>query len=206
MKKNLIIIGAGGQGRVIADIAALIGYESIYFLDDAETANPNQIGKTDDFVKYIDTSDFFIAIGNNQTRKRIYTKLLAGKANIATLVHPQSVISNSVKIGKGVAVMAGCVINTGCTIGDGVIINTSSSVDHDCIIGDFVHVSVGSHLSGTVAVDECTFIGAGATVINNINICENCMIGAGAVVVNNINIPGTYIGVPAKCQKVSERN
>lgn len=198
MKNSLIIIGAGGQGRVVADIASLAGYTNICFLDDANIRNDNRLGRVEDFIKYIDDSDFFVAIGNNIIRKRIHERLVEAHANIVTLIHPNATVSPSVKLGRGVVVMAGAVINTGCVIGDGVIVNTSSSVDHDCKIDDFVHVSVGSHLAGTISVGEGTFIGAGATIINNICICKNSMVGAGAVVVENINIAGTYIGVPAK--------
>ena len=102
--------------------------------------------------------------------------------------------------------MAGAVINPGTMIGKGCIINTNSAIDHDCEIGDFVHVSVGSHLSGTVTVGKGTWIGAGATVSNNVAICGGCMIGAGAAVIKDIDKPGTYVGVPAKMERLYPQN
>lgn len=198
--KTLVIIGAGGHGRVVADIARLSGYKEIYFLDD-DVKNSLACGKIEEFLKYIPDSLFFVAIGNNAVRERFFKEIKGKGGIIVNLVHPSAVIANDVNWGRGIAVMAGAVINTGAKIGDGCIINTASSVDHDCKIGKFVHISVGAHLAGTVEVGERTFVGAGATVINNINVVSDCIIGAGAVVVKDIEIKGTYMGVPARIKK-----
>lgn len=194
--KRLIIIGAGGHGRVVSDIAKLHGYKKVDFLDDCD--NEGVIGKVAEFVKYIDEADFVVAIGNSSIRQRIQSQLRENKAKLVTLIHPSSIISQDVKIGKGTVVMAGTVINTNTVIGEGVIVNTNSSVDHDCSIGDFSHISVGAKICGTVNIGKFTWIGAGATIINNKNICENCMIGAGATVVKDIVSQGIYVGTPAK--------
>ena len=198
MNQKLIIIGAGGHGRVAADIARLRGYEEIAFLDDQKVENVNQIGCVADFKKHIGKADFFVGIGSNNPRRAVFEKLEKGGAKIINLIHPAAVVAADVVFGKGIAVMAGAVINTGSRIENGAIINTCASVDHDCAVGAFSHVSVGSHLAGTVAVGENTFIGAGATVINNVAICDSCVIGAGAVVIRNVDTLGTYIGCPAQ--------
>lgn len=194
--KKLIIIGASGHGKVIADIAVRNGYEDIVFLDDDENAQECAgfpvIGKTLK-AKEMD-GDKIVAIGNAKIRERIQEEL----RGVITLIHPDAVISRRVEIGEGSVVMAGAVINTDAVIGKGCIINTAASVDHDCILGEYVHVSVGSHLSGTVNVGKGTWIGAGATVSNNVNICGDCMIGAGTVVIKDIEKSGTYVGVPAR--------
>lgn len=196
---KLIIIGASGHGKVIADIALKNGYKDIVFLDDDEQidscAGFRVVGKTSDAIDM--EGDKVVAIGNAVIRKRISTQI-----NTVTLIHPDAVISRRVEIGEGSVIMAGAVINSDAQIGKGCIINTGSSVDHDCIIGDFVHVSVGAHVAGTCHIGEKTWIGAGATISNNVNICSNCMIGAGAVVVKDINEPGTYIGVPAERKSI----
>lgn len=200
MNKKLIIIGAGGHGRVIADIASKCNYSEILFLDDHAVTNEKVfvVGKTNDYMQFKKQGEFIIAIGNNLIREKIFNQLFENDICMATLIHPDAVVGNDVVIASGTVVMAGAVINSGTTIGKGCIINTCSSVDHDCKISDFCHISVGSHLAGTVKVGERTFIGAGATVINNVDICNDCMIGAGAVVVKNIEKSGTYVGVPAK--------
>lgn len=197
--KRLAIIGASGHGKVIADIAVKNGYKEIVFLDDnpnvQECAGFRVVGTSEDVDKYSDY-DIIVAIRNASIRKKIHKQV--GEYRLTTLIHPQSVISRRVTIGKGTVVMAGAIINSDTKIGEGCIINTGASVDHDCSIGDFVHVSVGAHIAGTVTIGKRTWIGAGATVSNNIEICSECMIGAGAVVVSNIKEKGTYIGVPVK--------
>ncbi|MBQ7317006.1 MAG: acetyltransferase [Clostridia bacterium] len=199
--KQLVIVGAGGHGSVIADIARLNGYRSILFLDDAcaERADGYSVaGKVEDSPRFMADSDFILAIGNNATRERLQTWLSDQGANLATLIHPHAVIGENVTLGKGTAIMAGAVVNPGAAVGDGVILNTCSSVDHDCRVGNFVHIAVGAHLCGTVTVGDGAFICAGATVINNISVCKGATVGAGAVVVKDITEKGTYVGVPAR--------
>ena len=206
--KDLVIIGAGGHGRVIADIAQKLGcYETISFLDDGdakESMGLAIIGKTLDMEKYVATHDIFVAIGNSQTRKEIMERLQEMGAVIPTLIHPSAIIGACVEIGAGTAVMAGAVINPCSKLGQGVILNTCSSIDHDCVIGDYCHIAVGVHVAGTVCVGNQVFLGAGVTIKNNVDICANCTIGAGAAVVETIRVKGTYVGVPARILRVEE--
>ena len=199
---KLMILGAGGHGRVVAEIAQLSGkYKEIAFLDDKtpEVSFPYPyMGTCEELVDYLTDFDYFIAIGNASIRRRLQTEVEDAGGRIITLVHPAAIISKDVMIGQGTVIMAGVIVNTGAKIGDGVILNTASSVDHDCIVEDYCHVSVGAHLCGTVHLGVGIWIGAGATVSNNINICSNCLIGVGAVVVKDIEEKGTYIGVPAR--------
>lgn len=199
MKDKLLIIGAGGHGRVVADIAEAMGkYSEIAFLDDGVIEkNPRftVLGGSSVAAEKKDEYEVFVAIGNSRIRQRIMESL---NVDFATLIHPSAIIGSEVTIDAGTVVMPGAIINTGTTIGKGVIINTSSSVDHDCQIEDFCHIAVGTHLCGTVHVGEHTWIGAGATIIQSVNVCGNCMIGAGAVVVKDITESGTYVGVPVK--------
>lgn len=201
--RGLIIIGASGHGKVCADIARLNGYEEIHFLDDDENLSQcgryKVIGKTNE-AEDID-GDVIVAIGNSSIRKR-FCQIYENR--LVTLIHPNAVIAEDVKIDTGTVVMAGAVINTGTYIGKGCIVNTSSSIDHDCLVADYVHVAVGVHLAGTVVVGQSTWIGAGTVVSNNVNICGGCMIGAGSVVVRNIDEPGTYVGTPAKSIGISK--
>lgn len=198
---KLIIIGASGHGKVVADIAALNGYKDIVFLDNdsgIKTCAGHPVLGPDTMTSELD-GDVFVAVGNAEIRK----KLMERDANriFPVLIHPSAVIAESAEVGAGSVVMAGAVINPGARIGKGCIINTSSSVDHDCMVGDYVHISVGAHLSGTVVVGTGTWIGAGAIVSNNVDICADCVIGAGAVVIKDIDESGTYVGVPARLKR-----
>lgn len=198
--KQLVIIGASGHGKVVADIAKNSGYSDIIFLDDndslVECGGYTIVGNTNQFVNY--DCDFIVAIGNATTRQKIQQQLLTSNKKIAILIHPQASIGENVELGAGTVVMAGAVINPSTKIGEGCIINTCASIDHDNVIGNYVHISVGAHTAGTVNIGDNTWLGIGAVVSNNLTICENCMIGAGAVVIKNIKEAGTYIGIPAK--------
>lgn len=199
MNKKVVIIGAGGHGRVVADIVEACGDTVLGFLDDSNTVNNKVkvIGTSSDAEKYCDgKTELFVAIGNCKVREKIMNSL--SNAKWYTAIHPSAVVSPSVVIGEGTCVMPNAVINNGAVIGKGCIINTCASVDHDDIIGDYVHVSCGARLAGTVNVGNCTWIGIGATISNNVSVCSNLMIGAGAVVVKDITEEGTYIGVPAR--------
>ncbi|NLZ95046.1 MAG: acetyltransferase [Bacteroidales bacterium] len=203
MRDKLIIIGASGHGKVVADIAIKMNkWKSIAFLDDDESINTSMglevIGKTTDAFTYKDEADFFVAIGNNAVREKVQENLMEKGLNVASLIHPSAVIGTDVEIGIGTAVMAGVIVNSSTRIGKGCIINTSSSLDHDNVIEDYVHISPGASLAGTVRVGKGSWLGIGSVVSNNVNICSGCKVGAGAVVVKDITESGTYVGVPVK--------
>lgn len=204
MFNRLVIVGAGGHGKVVADIALRNGYKNICFVDD------NAVGEcfgypiigTSVSIEHLDNgkTDFVIAVGNNKIRKKIAEN---HNVNWVILIHPSAQVGTKVKIETGTVVMAGAVINACATIGQHCIINSCAVVEHDNILADYVHISPNVALGGTVHVGECTHIGIGATVKNNINICDNCRIGAGAVVVKDIAKNGVYTGIPAKLVGIS---
>ena len=202
MDNRLIIIGAGGHGKVIADIAIKNGYTDIQFVDDSAVGNCMGfpiVGTSLDIESFNDgKTDFVIAIGNNKIRKNFAEKY---NVNWVSLVHSSAQISEGVTIGKGTVVMACTAINAGARVGDHCIINTGAVVEHDNIIENYVHISPKVALGGTVRVGEQTHVGIGAVVSNDISICEECVIGAGAVVVKNIEKAGTYIGIPVRSIK-----
>ena len=196
---RLIIIGAGGHGKVIADNALKNGYTDIGFVDDnaiGECLGIPIIGKSGDIERLNDgKTDFVIGIGNNATRKKIAEKY---GVNWVTLIHPSAIIATHVSIGAGTVVMAGAIVNPATSIGGHCIINTGAIIEHDNVLGDYVHVSPGAKLSGTVTVGDGTWIGTGASVVNNIKICPSVIIGAGATVTKTIDNEGTYVGVPVR--------
>lgn len=197
---KVVILGASGHAKVIADIIIKSRDSVVGFLDD-NTNLPNKIvgfpylGTISEITKFSDDICFIIGIGDNQVRKRISDKY---SVRWYTAIHPGAVIGFDTKIGEGTVVMANAVINVSTVVGKHCIINTGSILEHDNRIEDYVHISPNATLSGSVSVGTMTQIGAGATIRNNMKICNNCIIGAGAVVVKDIEISGTYIGVPAK--------
>lgn len=203
MKKKLAIIGAGGHGKVCADVAYLMNqWEEIIFLDNSKVGE-RILGtlvkdSLDNWGIYKDSHEFFVAIGSNISRERVQRELCLNDADITTLIHPSAIIGKNVKIGFGSLLAANVVINPSTVIGQGVIFNTACSIDHDNQIDDFVHISPGAHLAGAASVGKRSWLGIGSIVKNNITISEDVIVGAGGVVVKDINKSGTYVGVPVK--------
>ncbi len=201
MAKDVIIMGAGGHAKVVADIVLRSGDNLIGFLDDNDEKQGTVvykdyrvIGKICDSADYTD-KHFIVAVGDNKTRVSIVNN---NDLMWYTAIHPNAVIADTVKIGKGTVVMAGAVVNPDTVIGKHCIINTSCSIDHDNKLGNFVHVSPGAHLAGTVNVGDYSWICTGASVINNITVASDVTIGAGATVLADITESGVYVGTPAE--------
>lgn len=195
MNRKVIIIGASGHGKVVADIVRANNDIIVGFLDDDPIKTV--LGDIDSYINYLDT-EFIIAIGDADHRRMISEKL---KCAWYTAIHPSAVISPSASIGEGSVIMANAVVNADAVIGKHCIINTSAIIEHEDLIDDYCHISVGVKLGGMVRIGKMTWVGIGATVNNNISICDNCFIGAGAVVVKDIFVSGKYIGVPAKIRE-----
>lgn len=191
MKKKIAIIGAGGHGKVVGEIALLNQYEVINFFDNRvnEIKNfPFPIVGNTDYLKnnftYYDA--FFVAVGDNKTRSDFINLLKKQKLNIISLIHPKSNISKFSSLGMGTCVMAQAVVNAGSIVKDGVIINTSASVDHDCLIEDFVHISPNCSLSGNIRIGEFSHLGTGTSVHPGINIGKNVRTAIGSKIFKDI--------------------
>lgn len=203
--KRLIILGAGGHGKVILDIARLTSkWDKIEFLDDRFPKLDSEldapvIGKASDAVELIHSDDdWFVAIGDAAKRLKIISSLNQNLSSPVTLTHPASVVSPYAKLESGSVVMAGAIVNPATHIGAGSIINSSSSVDHDCTLAEGVHVCPGAHLGGNVMVGKNTWIGLGSAIKHGINIGENVMVGAGSTVIYDLPDNVTVAGNPAK--------
>lgn len=206
MSKKVVIIGAGGHAKVIADIIIKSGDEVVGFLDDnieKDTIiidNYKVIGTIEDCIKLQEDKDLFfiIALGNNYTRKDLAERY---NLNYYTAIHPKAIIGMQVQIEEGTVIMANTCINPNTKIGKHCIINTGAIVEHDNIIEDYVHISPNATLCGFVKVGMFTHIGASATIRNCASVTNDCIIGMGAIVVKDIKETGTYVGVPAKLIK-----
>lgn len=200
MSESVVIIGASGHGKVIADIVIKSGDKVVGFLDDGiEKGNVisgiEVLGAVPDYVKWKDCC-FVIGIGNPYVRERIANAL---PVKWYTAIHPTAVISSlDVEIGDGTVVMANAVINSNAKIGKHCIINTAAVVEHDNVLGDYVHLSPNVALAGNVKIGKNTHIGIGSQVIQGITIASDVTVGAGATVVRNIEEKGTYVGIPTK--------
>ncbi|WP_288304965.1 acetyltransferase [uncultured Fusobacterium sp.] len=214
--KDIVIIGAGGHAKVVADIILkrkeVLKEELniIGFLDDnfdkieyREIFNIPILGSLDLIEEFKNKDyEYIIAIGNNLIRKKLakkYSKLI-----YYTAIHPTVVIGNMVTIEEGTVVMANVVINSYSKIGKHCILNTSCVIEHDNIIADYIHISPSATLCGKVRVDTCAWIGAGSRIKQGISIGENTVIGLGSVVLKNINKDCVVIGNPANILRRKE--
>lgn len=200
---KLLIIGAGGHGKVIADIALKRNiWQEIAFLDDDDTIQEalglRVLGPVSQAASFVSEYDMVVAIGNHTIREKFCEQLKAAGVMLPVLVHPNATVGSQVEIGVGTVVMAGAVINCDSKVGEGCIVNTAATVDHDCTIEDYTHISPGTHIAGTVKIGKKCWIGIGASVVNNVNIGNGIVIGAGALVISDVMEEGTYIGIPAK--------
>ena len=204
MTKRLAILGAGGHGKVVAEIALECGWSEIVFFDDAwpelsRNGSFKVAGNTAAIVEQIrDFDGIHVAIGNNRVRLEKFEFFSSLSAALPPLVHPRSVISKSSSLGDGSVVMAGSVVNADTTISSACILNTGSTVDHDCIIRDGVHVSPGANIAGGVKIGRLSGVGIGASVIQCVSIGSDSQVGAGAVVLTDVPDGILVAGVPAK--------
>ena len=193
----MIIYGASGHGKVIADILKQNGISDIVFWDDNINAKVSGY-KVEKRLSIYDEDRVVIAVGDNLVRKEIVDK---NDFSYAIAIHPNAIFAENVSIQEGSVVMAGAVVNPSTTIGKHCILNTSCSIDHDCQIEDFVHVSPNATLSGCVKVGEGSWIGAGATIIQEVTIGKWAIVGAGAVIINDVPDGAIVVGNPGRIIK-----
>lgn len=160
--KKLLIIGAGGHGRVVGEVAEACGYE-IAFLDDQP--GEGVIGTVSDIDGVKNSFDeFFVGIGNNSKRQALQEELEQKGLSIATLVHPTAYISPTAFINAGAVIEPRAIVNTNSVIGKGCIISVGAIVDHDADIGAYVHVNAGAICKGGARVEPGTKLEAGEVV------------------------------------------
>lgn len=149
--KKIIIIGASGYAKVIAETIDLSGQSQVVgFIDDHIEKGTfvydrvQVIGSVNDILQLSDQCDaFVIGIGNNEVRKHIADQY-SGKVKFETIIHPCAYVSKSALLSEGVVALAGSIINSNSKIGKHSIINSNVVVDHDCQVGEFVHLVIGT--------------------------------------------------------------
>ena len=205
---EIIIMGAGGHARVVADVIRLTGaYQIRGFLD---SENAERHGETYEGSRILGGADLLpgllaegvshaaVAIGDNEARVRIGAELEGLGYQLPVLVHPAATVANTARLDAGTVVCARAVINPATTVGRLVIINTAATVDHDCVIEDGVHVAPGVHIAGWVKIESGALVGVGAAVRPHITIGQRAVVGAGAAVVGDVEPGATVAGVPAR--------
>jgi sugar O-acyltransferase (sialic acid O-acetyltransferase NeuD family) len=201
-----LIIGSGGQGKVILE-SAEEKYSKIAFLE--KDLNIHEVNgypvfyEQETSLEYIvnNYDEIIVAIGNNNIRLNLSLKYISYGMKLATIIHPSAVISKYAQIDIGTVVFANAVINPCTKIGKACIINSGSIIEHDCILDDGVHVSPNAAIGGTANIGEKTWICIGSSIANDIKIGKNVIIGAGSVVLKDIPDNVLAVGVPAIIKK-----
>jgi len=207
---DLILIGAGGHGRVVLDILRAAGiHKPVGFLD----ADPQLAGKSIGGIPVLGGVNLLpklkaqkikaviVSIGDNHSRHSYAKKVLDQGFDLLNAIHPASHVSPTARIGRNVVVAPGAVVGTDASLADSVIVNTSAVVDHECEIGFAAHICPAAALAGRVQVGSKAFIGIGCNIIQCLKIGDNAIIGAGAVVLHDVPDSATVVGVPARIIK-----
>ena len=207
----LVVFGAGGHGRVVADAARAAGLDLLGFLDDGrDDANPAPLppggpGGTATEAPLLDAADprlkaavFIVAIGDNDVRLRIARRLAGEGRTLHSVVHPDATVSPTATLDGGTYVGARAVVGPGAAVGTAALINTAAVVEHDGRVGPGAHVAPGAVLGGTVRVGEGALVGLGARVLPGLEIGASAVVGAGAVLTRDAEAGRRYVGVPAR--------
>lgn len=203
--KDLVIVGSGGHSKVLADIVQRENqYRIIAIVDDKfDEAYMRDHKLHVPFMGAVPVRRTFpeakwiIAVGTNETRRKIFQRLSFPTSSYATLIDPSAVISPSAKIGFGTVIMPNAVINANAVIGEHAIINSGAVIEHDCIVGHYAHISPQAVLTGGVKIMNGVHVGANASVIPGKIIGQWAVIGAGSTVVKSIPAYITAVGSPA---------
>lgn len=206
--KGLLIIGAGGHGKVIADIASALGkWDRIAFVDDKypdlkQVLDWPVIGGMEDFRMHRqEYPDVFVAVGDNAVRQKITIWSEEAGFHLPSLIHPRAAVSRLAVIGAGTIINSQSAVNANAKIGKGCIVNTGATVGHDCVLGDFVHVAPGASLAGETVIGEACWIGMRSAVIEQLTVGKGVVVGAGAVVLSDVPDQKLVVGIPAKIIK-----
>lgn len=203
--KPLIIYGAGGFGREVLALAGNIGgWDVLGFIDDNERAAGDRhmrvLGNFDTLSNWPTSVNVVLAIGNCKVKKDIVRRINNKNINFPVLVHPSAVLMDpeTIRLGAGTIICAGCVITTNVVIGDHVLLNLNSTVGHDAVVGDFCSMMPNVNIAGEVVLGEGVYIGTAASIRNRLRVGDGSTIGMGSIVVKDVASDITVAGVPAR--------
>lgn len=207
---DVVILGAGGHGRVVLDILQQAKtHKPVGFLDNNKALHGRRVDGLPVLGGIESLADIrghgvrgaVVAVGDNGVRRALGDVIEQGDLELISAIHPSAQLASNASIGKGVVIAAGALVCAHCQIGDYAILNTGCIVDHESMIGTSVHICPGVRLAGHVVVEAGAHIGIGATVIQNVRVGFEAVIGAGAVVIQDVDPMTTVVGVPARAIK-----
>lgn len=147
-----------------------------------------------------------VAIGDNDTRRRLFERYRAQGERFGTARHPAAIVADDVVVGEGAMILAGAILNAGVRVGDNAIVNTGAIVEHHVVVGDHSHVAPGTCIGGQAAIGDQALIGIGATVLPRLRIGSGSVVGGGAVVTRSVPDGVTVVGTPARAMTRAGRD
>jgi sugar O-acyltransferase (sialic acid O-acetyltransferase NeuD family) len=212
MENPVIIMGAGGLGRLALDIFLSNGIIVYCLLDDDQKLHNTTIGDiqiagaTDDenFLKVIGSKcEAFIAVENTRERKAL-VKLLneERKAMPVNAIHQRAFVETSATLGHGNLLAARIQIGSYASVGNHCIVHAGAIIEYQSSIADYVQIGAGSIIGAGCIIEEGAFIGAGANIVAGVKIGKNARVGAGSLVTAHVEAGTTVFGVPAQPVKV----
>lgn len=164
---QLIILGAGGYGRTVADVAAQTGnYDTVFYLDDAAQGE-DVLDCCANFMLYRNEhTEFYPAFGCNKDRAAWLHRLMDAGCTLAVIVHPTAYISPTAHLLPGTVVLPQAAVNTNCVLKTGCIVNCGAIVDHGCVLEEGVHVCLGAIVKAENRIPRCIKIEAGQVIEN----------------------------------------
>jgi sugar O-acyltransferase (sialic acid O-acetyltransferase NeuD family) len=204
----VVVLGAGGHGKVVADILMAMGRPPLGFLDTNKPVGTLVLGLPvlgDEDWLATNRAAAALGIGDNATRERLAAGVLERGASLISAIHPRAVVASSAKIADGVVIAALAVVNPDATIERGVIVNTGAIVEHDCVIGAFAHLATNATTGGGCNVGGLTLLGSGATMLPYTRVGDRSVIGSHALVSRDIPSQSLARGVPARVARALER-
>ena len=203
MSNAIVVYGAGGHGKVVAEMLTAGGRTVEGFLDDNSSLRGSSVlglpvYLAEEWLRAHPGTQVALGVGNNVAREHVATRVRHSGSRILTVIHPASIVARSARIGEGAAIMPAAVVNPESEIGEGVIINTGAIVEHDVRVGRYAHLSPNSAAGGGAQIGPYTHIGMGASLLPLKKVGASCVVGAGAVVISDIPDGQIAYGVPAK--------
>lgn len=201
MKKNLILIGAGGFAKSVIDSIDEKKYNIYGFIDDIKGGThlgyPILANNLDEMMEK-ETFSYFISIGDNDKRTFWYNELAKRNLEIINVIDKTSILSSNITYGRGLFVGKLAVINSDVRIGENVIVNTKALLEHGVRVGHNSNISTNAIINGDVVIGESTFIGSSSVVNGQLVIGKNSTVGSGSVIIKNVEDNSIVAGVPAR--------
>ncbi len=171
-KPTLLIVGAGGHGRSVAEAVLMADqFNLVGFLDDGAFARGEVVwglpvlGPATAFENYArQATHAIVAIGNNVLRQKLFAQLQAAGFALTSVIHSKAIVSPRALLGPGVAVMAGAIVGTEATLKQGSIVNCGAVVDHHAQVHEFGHLGVNACMAGGSVLGSLAWMQAGSAI------------------------------------------